>query len=332
MRINGRRCLPGRRARGFTLIELIIALALIALITLLLFSGLRLGARAWDGVDALSERHAELRSARTFLDQALRQSRDLTLRLEDQDHQVFAGNGESLEFAAPLSEYVGVPGLYILRLGLDGRGKNRRLVMTRWLLHPDVLQGEGGTPEWKPLDPASPGISGAPAEDKDLAAGAFGQTVLLEGVEDFELAYFGVAEEIDGLTPAAGAGAQPGQPKAPKDANGVPGLGNEPEGQWYDEWVGQPHPPELVRLRLTSTRQGWPDSLIGLPRVDPAQGGGIQVGAPLPAEVADPGAPRAPGAPGQPKGPGAGQPGVAPRAAPGRSGNAGSGLRQGVGP
>ena len=48
---------------GFTLIELIIALALIALITLLLFSGLRLGARAWDGVDALSERHAELRTA-----------------------------------------------------------------------------------------------------------------------------------------------------------------------------------------------------------------------------------------------------------------------------
>ena len=65
------------RAQGFTLIELIIALALIALITLLLFSGLRLGTRAWDGVDTVSERHAELRSARTFLDQALRQARDL---------------------------------------------------------------------------------------------------------------------------------------------------------------------------------------------------------------------------------------------------------------
>jgi general secretion pathway protein J len=328
MRGADRRCRPDRRALGFTLIELIIALALIALITLLLFSGLRLGARAWDGVDALAERHAELRSARTFLDQALRQSRDLTLSLEDQDHQVFAGNGESLEFAAPLSEYVGVPGLYILRLGLDGRGKNRRLVLTRWLLHPDVLLGEGGTPEWRPLDPASPGIFGAPAEDKDLATGAFGQTVLLDGVEDFELAYYGIAEEIDGLTPAAGA--QPGQAEVPQDPDGVPGLDNEPEGRWYDEWVGQPHPPELVRLRLTSTRQGWPDSLIGLPRVDQAQGGAIQVGAPAPTEVADPGAPRAPAAPGQPRVPGAGQPGVAPRA--GRSGNAGSGLRQGVGP
>jgi general secretion pathway protein J len=325
MRAPGRRCLPGRRALGFTLIELIIALALIALITLLLFSGLRLGARAWDGVDALAERHAELRSARTFLDQALRQSRDLTLLLEDQEHQVFVGNGDSLEFAAPLSEYVGVPGLYILRLGLDGRGENRRLVLTRWLLHPDVLLGDDSTPEWMPLDPGSPGISGAPAEDKDLAAGAFGQTVLLDGVEDFELAYFGVAEEIDGLTQVAGTDAGPGQPEVPQDPNGVPGLENEPEGQWYDEWVGQPHPPELVRLRLTSTRQGWPDSLIGLPRVDQAQGGAIQVGAPLQTEVTDPGAPAAPG---QPRGPGAGQPGVAPRAAPGSSGTAGSGLRQ----
>ena len=70
-----------------------------------------------------------------------------------------------------------------------------RLVLTRWLLHPDVLLGKAGSPEWKPLDPASPGISGAPAADKDLAAGGFGQTVLLEGVGEFELAYFGVAEE-----------------------------------------------------------------------------------------------------------------------------------------
>ena len=72
---------------------------------------------------------------------------------------------------APLSEHVGVPGLYVLRLGVEGRGERSRLVLTRWLLHPDVLLGKADTPEWKPLDPASPGISGAPAADKDLAAG-----------------------------------------------------------------------------------------------------------------------------------------------------------------
>ena len=284
------------RAQGFTLIELIIALALIALITLLLFSGLRLGTRAWDGVDAVSERHAELRSARTFLDQALRQSRDLSLRLDDQDRQVFTGNADSLEFVAPLSEHVGIPGLYVLRLGVEGRGERSRLVLTRWLLHPDVLLGQAGTPDWKPLDPASPGISGAPAADKDLAAGAFGQTVLLEGVGEFGLAYFGVPEESVGLNdPAAKAPSAQGQ----LDATG---LGEEPQGAWYPEWVAQPHPPELIRVHLTSHRQGWPDSVIGLSRVDQAQGPAIQVGAPQAQPGLTPEAPKGAAPQGGPRG------------------------------
>jgi general secretion pathway protein J len=292
------RCRPRCRARaqGFTLIELIIALALIALITLLLFSGLRLGTRAWDGVDAVSERHADLRSARTFLDQALRQARDLSLRLEDQDRQVFTGNADSLEFVAPLSEHVGIPGLYVLRLGVEGGGERSRLVLTRWLLHPDVLLGKAGTPEWRPLDPASPGISGAPAADKDLAAGAFGQTVLLEGVGEFGLTYFGVPGVTVGLDDqAAQAPKVQGQPDAS-------GLNEEPQGAWYSEWVAQLHPPELVRVHLTSLRQGWPDSVIGLPRVDQAQGPAIQVGAPQAQPGPTPEAPRGAAPQGVPRG------------------------------
>ncbi|NEX17237.1 MAG: general secretion pathway protein GspJ, partial [Halochromatium sp.] len=38
------------RGRGFTLVELLIALSLIGIITLLLFSGLRLGSRSWEAV------------------------------------------------------------------------------------------------------------------------------------------------------------------------------------------------------------------------------------------------------------------------------------------
>ena len=240
MRINGRRCLPGRRARGFTLIELIIALALIALITLLLFSacawgpGPGTGWMPWRSVTPSCAVPAPSRSGPAAV-------ADLTLRLEDQDHQVFAGNGESLEFAAPLSEYVGVPGLYILRLGLDGRGKNRRLVLTRWLLHPDVLQGEGGTGMEAP-GPGIARISGAPAEDKDLAAGAFGQTVLLEGVEDFELAYFGVAEEIDGLTPAAGAELSLASPRRPRTRTASLASATSPRGNGTTSGSANPIP------------------------------------------------------------------------------------------
>ncbi len=287
------RSLPGP-ARGFTLIELIIALALVALITVLLFSGLRLGGRAWDGVDAVAERNAEVRSARGFLDRALMQARDLTINYDAEDRQIFAGNATQLEFAAPLSEHVGVPGLYVLRLGLEGRGERSRLVLTRWLLHSDVLAGKGDTPEWQPLDPDSPGVSGDSAEDRDLAAGAYGQTVLLEGVADFELAYFGVAQEVDlgasGEAPEAEA-RSPTRATARKAAKPAGLDGEEPEGEWYDEWIDQPHPPQLVRVRLTSRRQDWPDSVIALPQVDQPQAGAIQVGVPQPLpDAAEPGA------------------------------------------
>jgi general secretion pathway protein J len=254
-------------AGGFTLIELIIALALVALITVLLFSGLRLGSRAWDGVDRVAERNAELRSARGFLNGALMQARDLVVRFADEDRQVFAGNATSLEFVAPLSEHVGVPGLYVLRLGLEGRDEDSRLVLTRWLLHPDVLAGNAEAPEWKPLDPASPGISGDPAREQDLAAGVFGQTVLLEGVGEFQLTYFGIAD-AEG---AVGGGSAPALAVKTPPVGQVGRDGEEPEGEWYEEWVEQPHPPKLIRVRLTSRRQDWPDSVIRLPKVDQSQ-------------------------------------------------------------
>jgi len=254
----------GTAPSGFTLIELVIALALVALITVLLFSGLRLGSRAWDGVDTVAERNAELRSARGFLDRTLSQARDLVLRIDFENHQVFTGGADSLEFVAPLSEHVGIPGLYVLRLGLEGTGAKTRLVLTRWLLHPDVLAGTDQAPEWKPLDPTSPGISSGPAEEPDMSSGAYGQTVLLEGVGRFELAYFGVAEETGLGGTTATQGAQSGQT-----------TGTDEKDKWYDEWVNQAHPPKLIRVRLTSRRQSWPDSIVSLPRVEQTTGTGV---------------------------------------------------------
>jgi general secretion pathway protein J len=261
----------GARPKGFTLIELVIALALVSLITVLLFSGLRLGSRAWDGVDAVAERNAELRSARGFLDRTLSQARDLVLTVDAQEHQVFTGDVASLEFVAPLSEHVGIPGLYVLRLGLEGSGRDTRLVLTRWLLHPDVLKGNADAPEWQPLDPRSPGISSGRAEERDMAAGAYGQTVLLDGVGVFDLAYFGTLEEV-GL----GGGSATGTSLQSSRGVQATGQGTESEDKWYDQWVSQRHPPKLIRVRLTSSRQVWPDSIVRLPQVEQTVGSSTQ--------------------------------------------------------
>ena len=94
-----------------------------------------------------------------------------------------------------------------------------------------------------------------------MSAGAYGQTVLLEGVGLFDLAYFGVAEETDLGSTAT-----------------VQTTGAEAEAKWYDQWVNQSHPPKLIRIRLTSRRQDWPDSIIGLPQVEQTTGTSVRGG------------------------------------------------------
>ena len=228
---------------GFTLIELLIALAMISLITLLLFSGLRLGSRAWEGVDAAAERVGAVRLAHDFLERALTQARSATLVFDGGVVSIFAGEAERMEFAAPLSEHVGVPGVYILRLSLEGSGNRRDLVLSRWLMHPEVLEGGDEIPAWEPLkDDAEMALKSAPL-DTDAAAGAFGRTLLLEGVDAFEISYFGALE-------------------------------GDTEPGWHEDWLEQNALPNLVRIHLTTTEQSWPDLIVALASARQATGVG----------------------------------------------------------
>jgi general secretion pathway protein J len=234
---------PRGPARGFTLVELIIALALIGLITLLLFSGLKLGSSVWEGVQTLGERVGGPRLTLGFLTRTLAQARPAQVVFDGEKRLVFDGDQENLEFVAPLSEHVGTPGLYVLRLTLE-EGKSNRLVLTRWLLHPDVLAGLGDIPEWEPLTSGAHALVGVDLEE-DRAAGAFGSTLLLDAVEELEIGYFGIAQ-------------------------------GEQEPGWHEEWLPGSGMPEAVRIHLTTRGQGWPDMLVRLPQVAEAATGAPQ--------------------------------------------------------
>lgn len=226
------------RASGFTLVELLIALAMMGLITLLLFSALRIGSRAWDAVELAAERSGALRLARDFLGQVLSQARPVALMVDGTPVPVFAGDAERLELVSPLAERVGVPGLYILRLTLeDGGGRGRDLILTRWLIHPEVLEGTQGIPPWEPLRDQTGSAGSAGPADLDEAGGAYGRTRLLEGVDRFEIQYFG----------------------------GTAGAIGEEEPRWQEDWLEQETPPSLVRIRLTVPGQSWPDLIVALP-------------------------------------------------------------------
>jgi general secretion pathway protein J len=206
-------------------------LAIVSLITLMLFSGLRLGSRAWEGVEAVTERVSEIRLARDFLLATLGQARSTGLILDGESLSLFAGDRESIEFAAPLSRQVGVPGLYILRLNRVPIGDHEGLVLTRWLIHPEVLEGLDGVPAWEPLTEDSGfALSDLPI-DRDAADGAFGRTLVLDRLAEFAIAYYGI-------------------------------LDGETEPDWHEDWFDQSTLPTLIQVRIATETQTWPDLMI----------------------------------------------------------------------
>jgi len=229
---------PCSAQAGFTLIELIIAITLVSLISLLLYSGLRLGTSAWEGVETRVDETSELRMARTFLKRELLQARQVQVTIDAQRRFVFAGDTQSLELAAPLSEYVGIPGLYILRLTLATNGQRQQLVLTRWLLNPKVLAGEEQGPAWQPLQGNETGTAPPSSSQSDVASAAFGRDVLLDGVGELAFSYFGAQQ-------------------------------GEVSPDWHPDWIDQPRVPLAVRIHLTTAEQRWPDALI--PLATPAQ-------------------------------------------------------------
>ena len=150
---------------------------------------------------------------------------------------VFAGDAEALEWVAPLSDHVGIPGLYILRLSLEEAGEYPRLVLTRWLLHDDVLNDGNEHPAWEPLMESTGSSTERGSFDRDLAQGAYGRTLLLPRVARFQLEYFGRSQA---------------------------GF----EREWSEEWIDQRALPQAVRLTLSTPEQQWPAALVRLPGLE----------------------------------------------------------------
>ncbi|MCP5305421.1 MAG: general secretion pathway protein GspJ [Chromatiaceae bacterium] len=217
-----------QQAAGYTLIEFVIALTLAALIMLLLTGGLYLGTRSWEAVDGKAERVGETRQTLEFLRRELSAARGLIYELPDGEAPLFWGSREMLEWVAPLPAYVGSGGLSIMRLSAMGDGDKRQLVLDRWFFHPDVLEGKGlDTPLWTPLTPVE-------ATAGQVANANYGRHILIEHLDDIEIAYFGAAED-------------------------------DQKARWFEEWAGVAALPRLVRIRIKQAAEDWPEMVVEMP-------------------------------------------------------------------
>lgn len=128
-----------KRAAGFTLLEVLAALVLLALLLVGVYSGIRTATHSVRSGTVAIERIDQLRSAQQFLRRELAQSVTEPIAHTDQGEPIyFQGSAHEMRYVAPMPGYLGKLGPQLQQLQLidDGAG-SLRLELRLALLPPD---------------------------------------------------------------------------------------------------------------------------------------------------------------------------------------------------
>jgi general secretion pathway protein J len=222
-----------RTQSGFTLLEVLIATVLLAIMMTLLLGSLRVGAGSWEQGERRAEQASRLLVTHNFFRSYLSGALPLLEAVKRRGMQGRGGAGAEIRAA----------GMPPMRPGLSFRGFEDVLEYAA-TLPPQVRGGlykfrlyvseQAGQ---KDLKVAIRPFSAADEEDPSIE-----EVTLLEGIESLRIAYFGKAAAEEG--------------------------GFSPRGpQWLDEWE-QPFMPALIRVEITMRGEPpWPP-LVVAPRVE----------------------------------------------------------------
>ena len=152
-------------AAGFTLLELTIALTLLALMSAVMFGSLSLAGRTWDGGEAKVADVSSMRQTEEFLREQLSAQYPLRLRKVQEMPLTFAGERDEMRYAAALPARVIEGGIYYFRLAVRKDGAKSQLVLERTI--PDVMALQ--EPEFRDAE----------------------RSVLADGIAEIRLSYFG---------------------------------------------------------------------------------------------------------------------------------------------
>jgi general secretion pathway protein J len=152
-----------KAARGFTLVELLVAITLLGLLVVMLTGGLHYGTRVITAASVVVDRSAEIGAAYGFLREALGSAQPLPSGEAAQQATIqFEGAADELAFVALAPSHLAPGGFHVLHLGLESAGRKGRLVL-RW-------------------ERAARGAASEPT---------FAPSVLLDDIDSIEFAYFG---------------------------------------------------------------------------------------------------------------------------------------------
>ena len=157
-----------RRQGGFTLIELVVALAILGTMLVLMYSGLSFALRSWDAGDANGRRTADRRIGENFLRREVTEIFPMRWKDPMQLRFAFEGKANSLRFVSTRPAGLALGGLALVGVDVepDEAHHARNLVMRRVMADPD-------SEDFTPLD----------RSDRP--------SVLVEDVDSVTFSYFG---------------------------------------------------------------------------------------------------------------------------------------------
>ncbi len=140
-----------RALRGFTLVELLVAMTILSLITGLIFSGLQFGTKVAGDLQSEVAHTQKVHLVQRMLRKQLQHAAPMTRKsIESTGEVAFEAKYDSIEFIATMSAGTGYSGLYRVRIGIEedfSRGNgNKKLTLASSALVPED-DFRGGVPK-----------------------------------------------------------------------------------------------------------------------------------------------------------------------------------------
>jgi len=151
---------------GFTLLELLVSMTVLAFLSVMMVGGLHFGARVWERTESAAQDQGRVASVQALLRRQVAEMAAQQVRgLDRRPRIAFEGSGDQVVFVAPMPQYLGQGGYYVIALETEAAVPARSLVM-----------------RWEPFDRERPGLTLSEQARKEI---------LVTNVERVVFRYFG---------------------------------------------------------------------------------------------------------------------------------------------